>query len=119
MEQENQTNKLVFESRFFPEGVEVRLLLNNYVDNNNLYIGLLSPSEDNPGEWDHFTDITINIETLPPFHGYIDTRDSNEGVDLFLMLNGIARPACKHLNGFGLYKFNEQKLKELVPEFFL
>lgn len=74
------------------ERIEVRLVLNSYIDNDNLYVGLESQSKDNPECWESYTDITVNLNSLPPFHAYVDNRDCNRHVHDFLTNNRIAEP---------------------------
>ena len=49
----------------------------------NLYVGLESRSKENPECWESYTDITVNLNSLPPFHAYVDNRDCNRHVHDF------------------------------------
>ena len=113
-------NKLYWQSDLYSEGqVEVQVTLANYADNDNLYVGLICLREDYPEEWEPFTDLTINQHSLPPFHAYVDNRDYNRGVHEFLIRYGIAGPVSfPEQNGFRLFKFNADRLKELAPEYY-
>ena len=112
-------NKLYWKSDLYPEGkIEVQLTLATYNDNDNLYVGLISPCKENE-DWEPFTDLTINQHSLPPFCAYVDNRDYNEGAHEFLIKYGIATPvAFPEFNGFRLFKFNKKRLKELAPEYY-
>lgn len=68
--------------------------------------------------WESYTDITVNLNSLPPFHAYVDNRDSNRHVHDFLTSNRIAEPAGFEYQGFRMFRFNPDRLKELVPEQF-
>ena len=72
----NKSNTLYWKTATDPaERIEVRLILNSYIDNDNLYVGLESRSKENPECWESYTDITVNLNSLPPFHAYVDNRD--------------------------------------------
>ncbi|GAE84880.1 hypothetical protein JCM10512_3256 [Bacteroides reticulotermitis JCM 10512] len=111
-------NKLYWKSDLYPEGkVEVRVTLATYADNDNLYVGLNRPCTKEEGRWEPFTDLTVNQHSLPPFHAYVDNRDYNRGAYEFLTGYGIAQPvALPRHNGFRLFRFNADRLKELAPE---
>lgn len=115
-------NKLYWKSDLYPGGkIEVRITLACYADNDNLYVGLIYPRKDNQEDWEPFTDLTINQHSLPPFHAYVDHRDYNQGAHEFLIQYGIAEPVSfpfPEYNGFHLFKFNADKLKQLAPEYY-
>ena len=115
----NKSNTLYWKTATEPaERIEVRLVLNSYIDNNNLYVGLESRSKENPECWESYTDITVNLNSLPPFHAYVDNRDCNRHVHDFLTNNRIAEPAGFEYQGFRMFRFNPDRLKELAPEQF-
>ena len=67
----NKSNTLYWKTATDPaERIEVRLVLNSYIDNDNLYVGLESRSKENPKCWESYTDITVNLNSLPLFHAY-------------------------------------------------
>ncbi len=112
-------NKLYWKTATEPtENIEVRLILNCYTDNDNLYIGLETPSDENREYWEPYTDLTVNFNSLPPFHAYVDSRDYNKYAHEFLVLNRIAEPTELEYNGFRIFRFNPERLKELAPEQF-
>lgn len=121
MNTEHNKNKLYWQSDLYPEGkVEVQLTLATYADNDNLYVGLICPCEEEEDEWESFTDLTINQHSLPPLHAYVDHRDYNKGAHEFLIRYGIAHP-CNEFpqwNGFKLFRFNRERLEELAPEYY-
>ena len=54
----NKSNTLYWKTATDPaERIEVRLVLNSYIDNDNLYVGLESRSKENPECWESYTDI--------------------------------------------------------------
>ena len=115
----NKSNTLYWKTATDPaESIEVRLVLNSYIDNDNLYVGLESRSKENPECWESYTDITVNLNSLPPFHAYVDNRDCNRHVYDFLTNNRIAEPAGFEFQGFRMFRFNPDRLKELAPEQF-
>ena len=115
----NKSNTLYWKTATDPaERIEVRLVLNSYIDNDNLYVGLESRSKENPECWESYTDITVNLNSLPPFHAYVDSRDCNRHVHDFLTSNRIAEPAGFEYQGFRMFRFNPDRLKELAPEQF-
>ena len=58
----NKSNTLYWKTATDPaERIEVRLVLNSYIDNDNLYVGL-----ENPECWESYTDITVNLNSFPP-----------------------------------------------------
>lgn len=115
----NKSNTLYWKTATDPaERIEVRLVLNSYIDNDNLYVGLESRSKENPECWESYTDITVNLNSLPPFHAYVDNRDCNRHVHDFLTNNRIAEPAGFEYLGFRMFHFNPDRLKELAPEQF-
>lgn len=119
MDTTNADNKLYWSFDFNPdEKVEVRLVLANYVENDNLYAGLYALADNPEDGWEPFTDLTINLCPLPPFHAYVDNRDCNRGVHEFLIRYGIAAPAdiLPERNGFKLFRFNKKRLEELAPK---
>lgn len=52
----NKSNTLYWKTATDPaERIEVRLVLNSYIDNDNLYVGLESRSKNNPECWESYT----------------------------------------------------------------
>ena len=63
----NKSNTLYWKTATDPaERIEVRLVLNSYIDNDNLYVGLESRSKENPGCWESYTDITVCLLYTSP-----------------------------------------------------
>ena len=80
----NKSNTLYWRPATDPaELIEVRLVLNSYIDNDNLYVGLESRSKENPECWESYTDITINLNSLPLFYTYVDSSVGNRHIDDF------------------------------------
>lgn len=62
----DKSNTLYWKTATNPaERIEVRLVLNSYTDNDNLYAGLESRSKVNPESWESYTDITVNFNSFP------------------------------------------------------
>ena len=108
----------------FPHGIPVRLEVLCYDSPENLYVGLLSPGDDNGTSWETFTDVTVNMRPLPPYYAYIKEYSENEGMGGFLTGNGIA---CRsHVipdirSGFATmhaYLFDRERRAGLAPETF-
>lgn len=115
----NKSNRLYWKTATEPaEHIEVRLVLNSYADNDNLYVGLEKHPDGNPELWEAYTDITINCNSLPPFYAYVDSRDCNKYAPDFLVHNRIAEPTGLEYHGFRMFRFDPERLKELVPEQF-
>lgn len=115
----NKSNTLYWKAAMkLGKDIEVRLILDSYTDNDNLYVGLESRSGEDPEYWEPYTDITINCNSLPPFHAYVDARDCNRHVHDFLVNNRIAEPAGFEYRGFQMFRFNPERLKVLAPEQF-
>lgn len=112
-------NKLYWKTATEPvENIVVRLVLATYADNDNLYVGLEKISGESPECWETYTDITVNCNALPSFHAYVDSRDCNRHVYDFLVRNRIAEPTGHEYQGFRMFRFNPERLKELSPEQF-
>lgn len=121
MNTEHNDNKLYWQSDLYPEGqVEVQLTLGTYANNDNLYVGLIAPCENEEDGWEPFTDLTINQHSLPPFYAYVDNQDYNRGAHEFLIRYEIAVPCDEfpEWDGFRLFRFNRKKLEELAPEYY-
>ena len=99
----------------------VQFTMDMYANNNNLYLGLLSyePEFDN---MDNYTDITVNLTNLPYLHAAIDTNNNGNNIISFLTEKGIAEFTGATLASgfctFPVFKFSEEKLKEICPDEF-
>lgn len=96
--------------------IQVSLYIDSYMDNNNIYVALVS------GEYDQeelFADITVNLNDLTEYCGYIDTNNSPQ-LEKFIEENGIGEiVGVGRASGFCTYPlciFNPEKLRELCPE---
>lgn len=92
-----------------------------YRSNNNLYLGLDYWDEELEIR-DSWCDLTVNIGKLPYLHSAIDIDLSGEDKIRFLVENGIAEDTGKSLLSgfctFPIFRFHEDKLRELNPEVF-
>ena len=82
--------QLRYVNRTYPDGIPVRLEVFSYDSPGNLYVGLLSPENDNETSWGPFTDVTVNMRPLPPYYAFVKEYSENEGMGEFLTRNGIA-----------------------------
>ena len=115
--------KLVYESHFLGK-IPVALWIARYCDENGaIYIGLCSDIDsEEEGELEPFGDLTVNLPgTVPAFCGYLDVNNL-PGIDVFVTENQIGEFTGKVLQSgfctYPLYKFSEERLKELCPEGF-
>lgn len=105
----------------YGDEVEVIPKLNMYRDNDNLYIGLDSFDEDLEG-WDSYCDLTVNLFELPYLESAVDITYSGEEKIKFLTENGFGEPTGQTIASgfcvFPVFRFNEDKLKEIDPVLF-
>lgn len=94
----------------------VAINIDNYRTNDNFYMGLSLPNENN----EPFGDITVNLtDDLPPYHAYLD---ADKFVDLktFVEENNLGVfTGQTYTSGFAtyqLYAFNRDLIEQLVPE---
>ncbi|MCE8735751.1 hypothetical protein K0F71_23315, partial [Bacteroides thetaiotaomicron] len=72
--------QLRYVNRTYPDGIPVRLEVFSYDSPGNLYVGLLSPENDNGTSWGPFTDVTVNMRPLPPYYAFVKEYSENEGM---------------------------------------
>lgn len=106
----------------YGETEKVNILIANYADNDNLYVGMNFFDRD-IGAMDFFGDVTVNITKLQPFMATIDTNNNNaEKIMTFLTENGFGELAGRSLpSGFCVYpvfRFNQEKLAQADPNGF-
>lgn len=92
-----------------------------YTNNKNLFLGF----EYYDSEWediDSYCDATVNIFKLPFLHSAIDTNNNGDKIIDFLERNGFGERTGQFIPSgycmFPVFKFNEEKIKELDPDFF-
>ncbi len=95
---------------------QVQLEINNYLDNNGMYIGIMT-SSDYP---EPYGDMTVNLDSkAPDYCGYIDTNNMPE-LAKFIEDNDIGEfTGLTKRSGFceyPLYLFNPEKLRQLCPD---
>ena len=101
-----------------PWGTEtVQLEINSYMNNNGLYIGMLSKEEDG---FEPYGDMTVNLtEKAPDYCAYLDTNNLS-GIEKFVVDNDLGEfTGFTQRSGFcefPLYMFNVDKLRELCPD---
>lgn len=100
---------------------DVRLVLDMYRDNNNLFVGLEEHDEEFDF-WDSYCDVTVNIVRLPFLESAINMNYGGQEKIDFLVKNGFGEPAGYSLSSgfctYPVFRFNADKIKELDPAFF-
>ena len=101
-----------------PWGTEnVQLEINTYMNNNGLYIGMLSKEKD---EFEPYGDMTVNLnQKAPNYCAYLDTNNMS-GIEKFVVDNDLGEfTGLTQRSGFcefSLYMFHVDKLRELCPD---
>lgn len=90
--------------------------LNNYKNNGNLYIGMITNTE---GYDEHWSDLTVNFATKCEENcAYIDTNNNGDGIIAWLEEHGLGNATGKYKkSGFCWYpefKFNMENLLQYV-----
>jgi len=95
--------------------------LNSYADNDNLYLGLDYLDEEFQ-DWLPYTDVTVNVGKLPYLESALDTNNNSTAIITFLEKNGFGHLTGQSIQSgycaFPVFKFNEDKLREVDPENF-
>ena len=116
-----ENNVLIYTDNYGDE-IEVKPVLNMYVDNNNLYLGLESYDEELEG-WDSYCDVTVNIFKLPFLESALDLTCSGVEKVSFLVNNGFGQLTGQVLaSGFCTYpvfRFDADKLMEIDSQAFI
>lgn len=90
--------------------------LNMYLENNNLYVGFDYYDTDFEN-WLPYNDVTVNVGALPYLESAIDTNNNGQGILNFLIENGFGELTGAAIPSgfcvFPVFKFNEEKLKEI------
>lgn len=96
---------------------QVQLEINNYMNNNGLYIGLMGKE----GEYfEPYGDVTVNLGVrAPDYCAYVDLNSMPE-LEKFIENNELGEfTGLAERSGFceyPLYMFNVDKLRELAPD---
>lgn len=96
-----------------------------YRDDDNLYLGFYfyydDPDPDFSGMEPYCT-ATVNLYPLPFLHSAIDTNNNGQKMLDFLEKNGFGQRTGQVIPSgycvFPVFKFNEEKIKELDPVFY-
>ena len=107
---------LEFESYLTHMPFPVKLEINSYLNNQNLYIGLTDVSEMGP---EPYGDITVNLGKVPAYCGYVDMNNMPE-LEKFIeehklgTFTGLVKQSgyCT----YPLYMFDVERLRELCPD---
>lgn len=114
---ENGTLKL--KSQYENKEYEVKIIKSNYLQDHNLYIGLVyrdyMPDFCNTAEyWAPYCDITVNITKLPDNQACIDVNNLGDYICDWLIENKLAKPTNKVArSGFCTYPIFEFDLNEV------
>lgn len=99
----------------------LRPWLNKYANNNQLALGFDYYVEGDDS-WEAFSMATINVGTVPYLYGCIDTNDNGTRMVKFLEENGFGQDTGYFMSSgfcqYPIFKFNEEKLKEIDPKVF-
>ena len=114
-----QDNKLINLETQWSGTLEVQMEINNYSNNNGMYIGILSRDDDGEG-FECYGDITVNLENkAPDYCAYVDINNMPE-MERFIVDNDLGEfTGITQKSGYceyPLYLFNVDKLRELCPE---
>lgn len=110
---------LKYKSPWDEEAIDLSLTVDSFGSTNNISIGLTSIED---GCEELFAELTVdfNEEVLPAYHGYLDIGGNLEGIEELVEENGLGERTGKvkqsGFDSYPLYKFNEEKLKELDPK---
>lgn len=109
-----------------PYGLTERVTpkINCYANNNNLYLGLDYFGNDmEDWLWLPYCDVTVNVGKLPYLESAIDTNNNGTGIIAFLEKNGFGHLTGRSIKSgfcvFPVFKFNEDKLKEVDSDNFV
>lgn len=90
--------------------------MNTYLNNDNLYLGLDFYDTDCQA-WLPYADVTVNVGALPFLESAIDTNNNGNDILDFLVKNGFGELTGAAIKSgyceFPVFKFNEDKLKEV------
>lgn len=97
---------------------QVKITLDFYADNNNLYLGMESFDVE-LGGMVPYTDITVNTIDMPYLFSAIDTNNNGEEIVAFLEENGFGEDTGKVVSSgyciYPVFKFNEEALQRVCP----
>ncbi len=115
--QEEKTEGTLELKTSFGTTENVTLTVNTYVDNNSLYVGMITEEDGFP---EPYGDVTVNLlAAVPPYCAFVDTNNMPELED-FLVKNGIAEfTGLMQQSGYcsyPLYLFDMEKMRELCPD---
>ena len=96
------------------ESYLVELVQSNYVDNNNLYLGLFDP-QNGP-----FGDLTVNIKDLPYNQAAVNVNNG-PWVEQFIKLHNLGEPTGLMLQSgfctYPIYQFDMKRIEEFTKEY--
>ena len=92
--------------------------VDRYLDNGNLYVGLITHEEGYPEPWQNLT-VNLGVK-CEENHAFIDTNNNGDDIMMWLIENGLATHTGRYKsNGFCVYpefKFNMENLKKYMEE---
>lgn len=87
-----------------------------YTENSNLYVGFDYYDKDCE-TWLPYTDVTVNVGKVSYLESAIDTNNNGQGIVAFLAKNGFGELTGESIPSgfcvFPVFRFNEEKLKEI------
>lgn len=94
--------------------------LNNYTENGNLYVGLITNEDGYPAPW---SDLTVNLSVKCAENcAFIDTNNNGEEIIDWLVKNKLGKPTGRiRASGWCIYpefKFNVEQLMEHVEDYY-
>ena len=90
----------------------ISFYLDNYAENDNLYVGLITTEDGYAEPW---SDLTVNLgDKLPANCAYIDTNNNGQQIVEWLMKNNLGKPTGRYgFSGFCSYPLFEFDMDEL------
>lgn len=105
-------NKNILKFKYYDNKYNLQLYLGTYNNNNNLAIEIIDIDEMEP-----FTDLSVNIATLPKNQFCVDINNFKEGLDLIKKYN-LAKDTGRTLSSgfctYPIYELNVENAKKYM-----
>lgn len=116
-----ELNEKIYEYESEYGKVQLRPWINSYANNGNLAVGF-DWLDDEVGDWQPFCYATVNLMPLPYLESAIDTNDNGNRFLDFLEEKGFGQRTGMVIPSgfcmFPVFRFNEERIREIDPEFF-
>jgi len=114
-----KNKKGILKINLFGSDYPVTLKISRYQENGGLYLGLLDAGDEEYGG--SFADITVNMGCrLPNDCAAVKNYSENEGMEKFLVENGLGKPTGQGLSSgyvtVPVFKFDMDRLEDLEAE---